>query len=192
MLVTLTMSDMPVIEGERLRMIAEDIVKCPICGEKSISVKIFLYDMPYFGKVVLESGKCSKCGFKWSDVGLLETTRPKRITVKVKGPKDLNALVIKAAPATIKIPELGIEIFPGPAAPGYITTVEGVLQRVIDHAPSECLDKSNPCYERIEVIRRAMNGNVTFTLIIEDPSGRSVVKGEETEISEEELSAAEE
>ncbi len=192
MLVTLTLSDTPVIEDERLRMIAEDVVKCPICGEKSMGIKIFLYDMPYFGKVMLESGKCSKCGFRWSDVGLLETTRPKRIIVKVKRPKDLNALVIKAAPATIKIPELGIEIFPGPAAPGYITTVEGVLQRVMDHAPSECLDESNPCYERIEVIRRAMDGNVTFTLIIEDPSGRSAAKGEGTEIIEEELSTADE
>lgn len=192
MLVTPTMTDTSVAKGERLRMIAEDVAKCPICGEKSMSVKIFLYDMPYFGKVVLESGKCSRCGFKWSDVGLLETTRPKRIIVKVKEPKDLNALVIKAAPATIKIPELGIEIFPGPAAPGYITTVEGVLQRVIDHAPSECLDKSNPCYERIEAIRRAMDGDIKFTLIIEDPSGRSAVKGEGTEIIEEELRAAEE
>ena len=112
--------------------------------------------------------------------------------MKVKEPKDLNALVIKAAPATIRIPELGIEIFPGPVAPGYITTVEGVLQRVIDHAPSECLDESNPCYERIEVIRRAMDGSITFTLIIEDPSGRSAVKGEGIEIIEEELRTAEE
>ncbi len=192
MLVTLAMSDTSVIEGGRLRMIAEDVVKCPICGKESMSIKIFLYDVPYFGKVVLESGKCSKCGFKWSDVGMLEAARPKRIIVKVKEPKDLNALVIKAAPATVKIPELGIEIIPGPAAPGYITTIEGVLQRVIDHAPSECLDESNPCYENIKTIRRAMNGNDVFTLIIEDPSGRSAVKGEGTEVIEEELRTADE
>jgi len=192
MLATLAMSDASVIEGGRLRMIAENVVKCPICGKESMSVKIFLYDVPYFGKVVLESGKCSKCGFKWSDVGMLEAARPKRIIVKVKEPKDLNALVIKAAPATVKIPELGIEIFPGPAAPGYITTIEGVLQRVIDHAPSECLDESNPCHEKIKTIRRAMNGDDVFTLIIEDPSGRSAVKGEGTEVIEEELRTADE
>ncbi len=187
MLVSPSMSDRPAVENERLRMIAEDVVKCPICGERSMSIKIFLYDMPYFGKVVLESGKCSRCGFKWSDVGLLEVTKPRRIMVKVRRPKDLNALVIKAAPAIIKIPELGVEIFPGPAAPGYITTVEGVLQRVIDHAPSECLDESNPCHEKIKIIRKAMDGGVPFTLIIEDPSGRSAVKGEGTEVIEEEL-----
>ncbi len=192
MLATLTMTDTSVIEGGRLRMIAENVVKCPICGKESMSVKIFLYDVPYFGRVVLESGKCSKCGFRWSDVGMLEAARPKRIIVKVKEPKDLNALVIKAAPATVKIPELGIEIFPGPAAPGYITTIEGVLQRVIDHAPSECLDESNPCYEKIGIIRRAMNGDAMFTLIIEDPSGRSAVKGEGTEVIEEELRTADE
>jgi len=186
------MTDAPVIEGERLRKVAEDVVRCPICGKKSMTIKIFLYDMPFFGKVVLESGKCSKCGFKWSDVGLLETTKPKRIIVKVKKPKDLNALVIKAAPATVRIPELGIEIFPGPAAPGYITTVEGVLQRVIDHAPSECLNESNPCYKKIEAIKEAMDGNIPFTLIIEDPSGRSAVKGEGTEVIEEELKVSEE
>jgi len=176
-----------VAEGDRLRKIAEDVIKCPMCGERSMEIKIFIYDAPYFGKVVLESGKCSKCGFRWSDVGLLEVTKPKRIIVKIRKTEDLNALVIKAAPAVIKIPELGVEIFPGPAAPGYITTVEGILQRIIDHAPSECLDESNPCHEKIESIRRAMRGDIAFTLIIEDPSGRSAVKGGGTEVLEEDL-----
>lgn len=186
------MTDIPVIESEKFRIVAEEVVKCPICGNKSMTVKVFLYDMPFFGKVVLESGKCSKCGFRWSDVGLLETTKPKRIIVRVKKPKDLNTLIVKAAPATVRIPELGIEIFPGPAALGYITTVEGVLQRVIDHAPSGCLDKSNPCYEKIKAIKEAMDGNISFTLIIEDPSGRSAVKGEGTEVIEEELEDSQE
>jgi len=191
MLVLLAVKDVPVIRNGRLKMIAEDTVKCPICGKKSMRIKIFLYDMPFFGKVVLESGKCSECGFKWSDVGLLEATKPKRIIVRVKRPKDLNALVIKAAPATIRIPELGVEIFPGPAAPGYITTIEGVLQRVIDHAPSECLDKSNPCNERIKTIKKAMDGHVTFTMVVEDPSGRSAVRGEGIEVVEEDLKSVE-
>ena len=175
------------MESQGPKLIGEETVKCPVCGEKSLKLSIYLYEVPYLGSVVIETGKCVSFRFKWSDVGLLDYGRPKRIVLKVRGPKELNALVIKSAPATVRIPELGIEITPGPAAPGYITTVEGVLHRVLDHVPSECFEPSSICYQRVQAIRDAADGKVTFTIVIEDPSGRSAITGENIRVVEESL-----
>ena len=172
---------------ERIIRIAEDIVKCPLCGEESLRLSIFLYDAPYIGKIIVQTGRCSSCGSKWSNVGLAEYSKPKRILLQVKGTNELNALVVKTAEATIKIPELGIEITPGPVAQGYITTVEGVLHRVLEHVPTECLNEASECYPKVQRIREAAEGQHEFTLIIEDPSGRSAITGEKIQVVEEEL-----
>ncbi len=163
---------------QRLTLLGEEVTPCLNCGEKSFRVRLYIYDVPYFGKVLLEVGICDKCGFRRSDVSVLEVSKPVRIVVHVDSDAELNALVIKSSTASIYIPELGIEITPGPAAPGYITTVEGILHRVLDHIPAECFDESNPCNRKVKEIIDAIDGKVRFTLIIEDPFGRSDVKGE--------------
>ncbi len=175
------------MESRSPRLIGEDFVKCPVCGKKKLKLSIFIYEAPYIGNVVLESGRCLNCGYKWSDVGMLDFSEPKRIIIEVNGLKELNALVVKAAPATVRIPELGIEITPGPAAQGYITTVEGILYRVLDHVPSECLDPNAECHKKVQLIRDAADGRVKFTLIIDDPSGRSAVSGKDVKVVEEPL-----
>ncbi len=172
----------------RFKVVAKDTIKCPACGSEGFEIKFIIYNIPYFEDVLMEVGKCRVCGYRWTDVGLLGMDRPKRIRVKVEKPSDLNALVIKAAPALVKIPELGIEIYPGPAAPGYITTIEGVLHRVLDRVPAECFVSSSRCYEKVKMIEEASKGGIKFTLIIEDPSGRSDVRGEGVSVEVEELS----
>ncbi len=174
-------------EEINLRKVGELKGKCPICGRESFIITYNIYSVPNFGDVLIESGKCLSCGFKWTDVGTLEFTQPKKLVLRVKKASDLNALVIKSARAVVKIPELGIEITPGPAAEGYITTVEGVLLRVLDHVPSECLKKGSKCHGKIQLIQEAMSGEVPFTLIIEDPTGKSSIAGEGAEIEIHEL-----
>lgn len=180
------------MESRHPRLIGEDFIKCPACGKKKLKLSIFIYEVPYIGNVVLETGRCLNCGYRWSDVGMLDYGDPKRIKVEVNGVEELNALVIKAAPATVRIPELGIEITPGPAAQGYITTVEGILHRVLDHVPSECMDPKAECHKKVQLIKDAADGKVKFTLIIEDPSGRSAVSSENVRVVEEPLPLSEE
>ena len=175
-------------EGERgPKLVAKEKVKCPVCGSGDLEITLYAYRVPFFGDVILETGKCSKCGYRWSDVGVVSAGRPKRIVVEVSRPKDLNALVIKSARASIRVPELGIEVTPGPAAKGYITTVEGVLQRVLDHVPSECFKRESSCYGRVKEIEDAIKGLKRFRLIIEDPTGKSAVRGEGVKVVEEPL-----
>ncbi len=175
------------IDSERLQKLGEETVKCPVCGKKALRVGIYLYDVPCFGKVILETGRCESCGFKWTDVTMVEAGKGKRLRLRVKGEKELRALVVKSSSATVIIPELGVEIKPGPAAMGYITTVEGVVRRVLEHVPSECFNKSSECYKVVKTLEDAAEGRIEFTLILEDPMGRSGIKGEGVSIEEEEL-----
>ena len=168
-------------------MLGEEVIRCLNCGEKTLKVMIYAYEVPFFGNILIEAGVCNRCGFRKTDVSLADIGNPKRIILKVESAKELNALVLKSSTALIRIPELGVEITPGPAAPGYITTVEGILHRILDHIPVECFDEKNECYNKVRELKEAIEGNRKFTLIIEDPYGRSGVKGKDVEVIEEEI-----
>ncbi len=174
-----------------LRPIGEEVIECINCGKKKFRVRFYIYTIPYFGDIILQVGVCDSCGYRRADVSVLNPGEPTRIIVKVRNMNDLNALVIKSSTATVKIPELGIEIYPGPAAPGYITTIEGILHRVLDHVPSECFIKDSTCYYKVKEIKEAIDGKKNFTLIIEDPFGRSDVLGHNLDIRKERLSEKE-
>ena len=158
--------------------LAEARIKCPACGRETLRITDYLYEIPHVGKVVLTTGKCDYCGYKFTDVRLAEAREPSRIVVPIEGKDDINALVVRASTATIRIPELGLEMKPGPAAEGFITTVEGVLARFLDALKIACSDPSadrKACEEKEREIREAMEGKRRFTLIVEDPEGVSTV-----------------
>lgn len=45
------------------------------------------------------------------------------------GKDNLNARVVKSQSTTMTIPELGLKVEPGPQSQGYVSNVEGVLDR---------------------------------------------------------------
>lgn len=152
------------------------VAECPVCGAKALDVNVYIYEAPLVGKILLEVWKCGSCGYRKSDIGIAESRDEVRIVFRVEGPDDLKALVVKSSSAYIEIPELGVEISPGPAAQGYITTVEGILERVLDNTPSECFIEDNECNEFVKRVTRAMNGELQFTLILTDPVGKSDIR----------------
>jgi len=171
----------------KLVLLGEEVIECLNCGEKEFRVTIYIYEVPFFRNILIETGVCSKCGFRRTDVSVADVGKPKRIILKVKSDKELNALVLKSSTALLRIPELGIEVAPGPAAPGYITTVEGILHRVLEHVPAECFEENSKCHGKVREIMNAAEGKKQFTLIIEDYYGRSGIKGKDVEVVEEEL-----
>ncbi len=175
------------VKDLNLKYLGEEVIECINCGKRSFRVRYYLYEVPYFGTIVLEVGICDECEFRRNDVSAVEISEPARIVVKVKRREDLNALVIKSSKASIMIPELGIEVNPGPAAPGYITTIEGILMNALDIIPLECFDEGSPCYFKVKEIKEAIEGKIPFTLIIEDPTGRSDVRGKGLSITREKL-----
>ncbi len=160
-----------------LEKILEYQIECPMCGRK-MTVEEYIYDMPNVGKVLLSGGKCEVCGYKHNDVRLAEPKTPRKIVFRVEKPGDENTLVIRASSASIVIPELGIEIKPGPAAKGYITTIEGIIIDVLEKTEFLCSSEGAPkseCEKKINELKAARDGAIPYTLIIVDPEGVSAI-----------------
>jgi len=112
-----------------------DVLKnqqCPFCGEKKLTLTEDELDIPFFGKVFLFSMVCSGCGAKKSDVEAADHKEPVKITFETKNEKDLSVRVVKSSEAMLKIPQLKMDVSPGTGSDGYVTNVEGVLEKFKD------------------------------------------------------------
>ncbi len=168
------------------------MIPCPACG-KEVKIISTTYDAPYFGKVLLTSITC-ECGFKHADSIVVDIKEPVRFKIKVN--KDnLFAKVIRSTSGTIRIPEIGVDMEPGPASQAFITNLEGVLVRIEDIVKlarkwnEGDAEKVARCEWILERIRNAVEGNEELTLVLEDPFGNSLIISENAvreEISEEE------
>ncbi|ABU82282.1 ZPR1-related zinc finger protein [Ignicoccus hospitalis KIN4/I] len=170
-------------EGASVKLLREEVVKCPVCGKESMKVSIYSYDMPMIGPVIMVVGKCSECGYKFVDIRTWESKGDQKIEFKVEDEKDLNTLVLRSSTASLEIPELQAELTPGPASQGFLTTVEGVLQRFKDIIEYLCKDAHDEkekaeCEKRLEVLKEMLEGKRKFTIIIRDPEGHSKIASE--------------
>lgn len=159
------------------KLISELKLKCPVCGRNTLISRDYLYEAEHVGKLILSHWECESCHYVFRDVKPYEAREPKRIEFKVKGEKDLNVLVFRSPYAVVIIPELGLEIYSKDASQGLLSTVEGLLEDVLDNLGNLC-DENN-CRD----IYEAKDGKIPFTLIIEDPSGTSFVKSEKAKIT---------
>ena len=170
--------------GQRLEapvLLGEETRTCPVCGRRTLKTATYVYKVPYFGMLLITTGQCSSCGYKFRDVKIAEAGPPKKIVVRVEGERELRYLLVKSAFAIVYIPERGYEIVPGPASTGFITTVEGILHRIKEALSVACRDKPGDpkCREHEEWLDRAIEGREKFTLVICDFEGASKVAGKE-------------
>lgn len=150
---------------------------CPCCDSENMIINQTEYNVEHFGSVLLDITKCPKCGYRHTYVLPLERKEPTLIQARIDSLADLDTKVIKSSTATVKIPEFGATISPGPNSEGFITNVEGVLAKVED-ALTFMLSSAEP--ERVregenlqKQIRKARESEPRFTIIIEDPLGNS-------------------
>lgn len=160
--------------------------ECPICKEKKLMLTEDEVDIPNFGKTLLFSMSCESCGFKKSDVEAVEQKEPIRITFTVSGKKDMNVKLVKSSEARVSIPQLKIEISPGEASEGYITNIEGFLQRIKQVIEDQKKNAECEDGKESEKIKKAAKnllkklwdvecGDTALKIIIEDPSGNSTI-----------------
>jgi len=160
---------------------------CPICGGKNtLKALNYLHEIPYFGKVMESTIICEKCGYRNADVMLLEEKEPKLYTVKVEEEKDLFTRVVRSKSGTIELEEIGIKIEPGPASQGFVTNIEGVLERARETLlMAKNFKKEENEEESIKKIEEILNyiegvkeGKKPLTVRIMDPFGNSALVGE--------------
>ncbi|TAJ45325.1 ZPR1 zinc finger domain-containing protein [Methanofollis fontis] len=150
---------------------------CQVCN-REIEYIYQTENIPYFSEILIESA-CCPCGWRMSDTFILSEGQPSHSEIVVERVADLDIRVIRSSSGTITVPELGIEIKPGPASEGFITNVEGVLDRIDDvlqmalrTAEGEERERACSIRDRIAAVRE---GRERITLIIDDPAGNSAI-----------------
>ncbi len=156
---------------------------CPVCNTE-IEYLYQTDNIPYFSDIIIIRALCEKCGYRYVDTQVLTTQAPGRVEFFVEVPDDLNTRVVRSMEGTIMIPELGVRIDPGPACEGFISNVEGVLDRVVGVVEGiiTCGDEKERENARkfLESVAAVKSGELLVTLIIDDPSGNSAIISEKT------------
>jgi zinc finger protein len=153
--------------------------KCPMCFKDSLTLMENHRDVPYFGPVVLFSMDCDACQYHKADVECLEENDGAKYTLTVENEEDLKARVVKSSTATVKVPRI-MSIDPGPASNGYVTNVEGVLNRVkvmLEKTRDTEDDKvkRKKAKNLLKKVQAVLWGHDKIDVIIEDPKGNSAI-----------------
>jgi zinc finger protein len=161
------------------------LAKCPACG-RSVEMISQPDNIPFFGDILEVSIVCC-CGFKFVDTIILSQREPMRHTKRICCEGDLCDRVIRSTSGTIRIPEWGVYIEPGPASEAYITNIEGVIERIqsIVHMAkkwSETDEERLRAESLLETMKAARDGRPDFTFIIEDPMGNSAIIADGVEV----------
>ncbi|UCH03963.1 MAG: ZPR1 zinc finger domain-containing protein [Candidatus Thorarchaeota archaeon] len=159
----------------------EDLsVTCPSCEEGLLDIKSILYSVPYFNELAMFTMTCPKCNFSHNDVFSAEQRPPMRRVLNVDRRDLMQTRVVRSGSGTIRMPDFGIDVEPGPNAESFISNIEGVLQRTISVVETairfaETDGQREEGTDVLELLQKAVNGEMPFTLIIEDPAGVSAI-----------------
>ncbi|MBT4540458.1 ZPR1 zinc finger domain-containing protein [Candidatus Woesearchaeota archaeon] len=158
--------------------------KCPMCMKNTLTLLESEKDIPYFGRVFLFSMDCSNkaCNYHKADLEAAERQEPCKYTFDVKTEDDLKVRVVKSGEALVKIPRI-MSIEPGSASNGYVTNVEGILNRVkmmLEKTRDDADDKSDrkKAKNMLKKVQDALWGRGEIKIILEDKSGNSAIISE--------------
>jgi len=123
-----------------------------------------------------------ECGFRFTDTLILAQSKPVHYEMAISTTDDIDARVVRSTSGTIRIPELGVDMEPGPASESFISNIEGVLDRVADILEmvirwneDENIERARELLSKIEKVKA---GEFGITVIIEDPLGNSAIISE--------------
>ncbi len=140
-------------------------------------------------KVDAPCPQCS-CGWKHTDFIPSDGEKPGYSSLIVDEPEKCSARVVRSSSCTIRIPELDLEVSPGGSSSGFVSNIEGVINRFEDAVGSimrgnsddeKVLDAS---MELLEGLRKMKDGGSHFLIELLDPRGRSQIIHSDANIRE--------
>ncbi len=151
---------------------------CPVCGHAPLVLRSLELELPYFGGALQTTLLCPACGYRHGDMLLTRHSEPMRLTLQVLRPEHRSARVARSSSGTIRIPELGASMEPGPRADAFVSNVEGVLRKFLDVVRGqEAVAGSESERRRLGAVHARIDamleGREPFTFILEDPTGNS-------------------
>lgn len=155
---------------------------CPICKANQLTLMESEDDIPFFGKTFIFSMTCGNCHYHKADIETREKKDPVKYTFEVEKEEDLNVRVVKSGGATVKIPHI-ITIESTETSNGYVTNIEGILNRIKNIIEQARDNEDDPAVRKkakshLKKIQKALWGQDTIKIIIEDPSGNSAIISE--------------
>ena len=164
---------------------------CPECLEDDALIMLAMSsEIPYFGEHTQITVICESCGWKHTDFIPSDGEKPGYSSLIVDNTEKCSARVVRSSACTIRIPELDLEVSPGGSSSGFVSNIEGVINRFEDAVGSiirgsaedeTVLDAS---LELLEGLRKMKNGESEFLIELLDPRGRSQIIHDEALIRE--------
>jgi zinc finger protein len=153
---------------------------CPVCKSTNTKVTQKILDLPHFSELWLFNLKCSDCHFKHNDILNLSLSEPIRYIYHAENVEDYSTKIVRAANGSIRFPQIGALIEPGPNAEGFISNIEGVLRDIQGKARFLLRDATEEeeikrITDFITLIDKYIEENLPIDVIVEDPFGNSSI-----------------
>ena len=103
---------------------------CPICASSgNVNMIAHVDEIPYFGEHTQVTILCHDCGWRQTDFIPAEGKKAGGWSLVIDDEEKLRARVVRSSSCTVCIPELDLQVNPGSSATGYVSNVEGVMNR---------------------------------------------------------------
>jgi len=126
--------------------------------------------------------------FSICPVEAAEQKEPCKIEITIDNKKDLNIRIVKSSSASVKIPQLKMSLDSGPDSDGYVSNIEGLLDRF-----KKILESERDTAEEDDVRKHAKNllkklwkvslGEFPLKIIIEDETGNSAIISDKAKVT---------
>ena len=143
---------------------------CPDCETNSAIIQQRIVNLEGIGRVLRIGTHCQNCYYTNREFVPFNSRRRSVVRFRIKDKLDLNAKVIKSQSCTFKIPELGLELEPGPESQAEIINVNSVLSNI-----TLALEYEYGSNKLSKAIKRIREGKSKATLVLDDPTGASTV-----------------
>ena len=159
-------------------------VSCVICGfEGGLSMLAHTEEIAYFGEHTQVTLTCPGCGWRQTDFIPAEAREGSAHTYRIDSTDDLQVRVIRGSACTVRLLELDLEVRPGSHSTGYVSNIEGVLNRfqdVVDMVGRQAaIEGDDGAITELEQLTQAMleirRGQREATLQLQDPHGHSMI-----------------
>ena len=159
-------------------------VSCVICGfDKGLSMLAHTEEIAYFGEHTQVTLTCPGCGWRQTDFIPAEAREGSCQSYHIDSSDDLQVRVIRGSACTVRLVELDLEVRPGSHSTGYVSNIEGVLNRfqdVIDMVGRQAATEGNEeAISQLTHLTEAMleirEGQRGATLELLDPHGHSMI-----------------
>ncbi|MDG1549330.1 MAG: ZPR1 zinc finger domain-containing protein [Candidatus Poseidoniaceae archaeon] len=170
-------------------------------------------EIPYFGEHTQVTVMCHSCGWKQTDFIPAEGKKAGCWKLAITNETQLRSRVVRSSSCTVRIPELDLQVNPGSSSTGYVSNVEGVLNRFLEvmntvlRGLQSDIENQQVQGNKIDLIQTSkeivqlellitnvknagLDNTVAITLEFLDPHGHSMILDEsavERELTDEEI-----